>query len=115
MRNLNVLYVEDDEITRMVLSRQLSAEYSNIFQAADGKEGLRIYKEILPDVVITDLTMPVMSGMEMIMHILEIRPDQPIIVLTGCYDESQHFLDCVVISKPVVATDIFKTVESLGI
>jgi len=114
MKNLKILYVEDDEITRMVLLRQLSDVYSEVYDANNGSVGLEKYREHEPDVVITDLTMPVMSGIEMIKHIQHETPDQQIIVLTGFYDESKVLEGCKVLQKPIIVNEIFRIIADMN-
>jgi len=65
-KDIKILFVDDDEITRMVMVSQLSARYSAVFSAPNGREGLELFSNERPDVVVTDLSMPVMTGTEMI-------------------------------------------------
>lgn len=108
-----ILYVEDDDIARMLLFRQLAEKYDEIFQAENGARGLELYKEHSPDVVVTDLTMPVMSGVEMIKHIQHIRADQPIVVLTGFHEQAKFLEGCMVLKKPVSAADVLKLISEI--
>ena len=65
LKRLTVLYVEDDELTREMYSQFLTRMVGVLITAKDGKEGLVAYHEHKPDVIITDITMPVIDGLEM--------------------------------------------------
>ncbi|ADD67772.1 response regulator receiver protein [Denitrovibrio acetiphilus DSM 12809] len=86
---LTVLYVEDDDITREMAYRMLSKYFKVVHPASDGKEGLGKYREFRPDLIITDLSMPEMSGFEMIEKIREIDSETPIIVTTAYRSEAE--------------------------
>jgi len=98
--DIKVMFVDDDAITRMVMVRQLEAKYSVLFSAANGKEGLEIFKKEKPDVVVTDLGMPVMSGEEMIGEIRKIEPMQNVIVISGYHNPIDDD-KVLVVQKPV--------------
>ncbi|QEM69585.1 diguanylate cyclase [Geobacter sp. FeAm09] len=113
--DISLLYVEDDQITRDTVSRLLMRAVGTVYVAADGREGLAMYRAHLPDVVVTDIRMPVMNGMEMVHEIRRIRPDCPVIVLTA-FSDTEYLLDCVsiginhYIGKPV---DVAKLMEAV--
>ena len=68
-KDITVLYVEDDPDARKELSELLNIFFDNIIVAVNGEEGLKAFRENSIDLVISDITMPVMDGLEM-MHIL---------------------------------------------
>ena len=81
--DLRLLYVEDDDSTLRALTRVLSKQFKEVITASDGVEGLSLYKKYLPDMVLTDLTMPKMTGLEMSAAIKEIDKDAIIIALSA--------------------------------
>jgi YesN/AraC family two-component response regulator len=89
LKTRSVLYVEDEVIMRMSIGRFLRRRFGLVFEAENGKVGLDLYQQHRPDLVITDIEMPVMSGMEMIGRIFELNHNQPIIITTG-YKDDQH-------------------------
>ncbi len=103
LKNLTVLYAEDDEITREMAFRMLSKYFKVVHPAADGQEGLTLFEECTPpDLVITDLSMPEMSGFEMIDNIRKKSKDIPIIVTTAYRNEAESLTDVsAVVYKPV--------------
>ncbi len=88
---ITVLYVEDEEEVRNSIARALKRRVGNIITAANGQEGLDLFKKERPDIIVTDLEMPIMNGMTMIEKIREISGnDYPIIVVTA-YRDDEHY------------------------
>lgn len=83
-----MLVVEDDAETRGALARELTARGYRIDQAADGKAALRRWEAQRPDVVLLDLGLPDMDGLQVIRRI---RRDAatPIVILSGRYEEKE--------------------------
>lgn len=81
---LSILIVEDNRELRNLLRNILSKKYS-VLEAANGEEGLRLAAEAIPDMIISDVMMPVMDGLEMIGHIKENKDIYhiPIILLSA--------------------------------
>ncbi|HUW50015.1 MAG TPA: HD domain-containing phosphohydrolase [Sulfuricella sp.] len=92
MKTLSVLYVEDEEEVRELLSRFLMRWVGVLHTAANGQEGIRAFAEYNPDVVVTDIKMPVMDGLEMASSIKSsTREEVPIIVITA-HSEQDYFI-----------------------
>jgi response regulator RpfG family c-di-GMP phosphodiesterase len=89
LKTLSLLYVEDDEETRELLGRYLGRRFKHLDTAANGAEGLESFRTNRQDVIITDIKMPQMDGLEMAEHIKAIADDIPIVVITAYSD-----LDC---------------------
>ncbi len=83
LKKINILIVEDGQDIREIMSSTLNKLFKSTNVAVDGVDGLNRFKELKPDVVITDIRMPNMSGNDMIDEIKKISPDTPIIVVTG--------------------------------
>ncbi len=79
----HVLVVDDEESLRDILEEMLSAGGYRVSQAADGIQGLNLFKKEKIDVVITDLGMPGMSGWEFVDGIKKMKSDVPVILTTG--------------------------------
>ena len=78
-----ILIIDDEEDVRYVLRRILGRAGHEILEAADGGEGIEIDKSEAPDLVITDIFMPEVEGMETLREIKKNHPDQKIIVISG--------------------------------
>lgn len=79
----NILLVDDEEDIREVLSMALTDIGYHVFEAKNGKEALRIFKEINPPIVLTDIKMPGIDGIELLQEIKRWNPDAEVIMITG--------------------------------
>lgn len=86
MKSLKLLYVEDEETIREQLLESFKRKFLNIVIAKDGLEGLEAFKNEKPDLIITDIKMPKINGLDMIEAIRKIDEDIPIIVTTAYSD-----------------------------
>ncbi|WP_051654254.1 EAL domain-containing protein [Persephonella sp. KM09-Lau-8] len=91
---IKVLYVEDDPRVRETTLLLLKEFFHKILTASNGNEGLKIYQKEKPDLIITDINMPVMSGLEMVSKIREKDKDIPIIVLTA-HSETDYLIQSI--------------------
>jgi two-component system cell cycle response regulator CpdR len=82
---LRILYVEDNEIVREVTSELLAQDQRQIVACATAEEALKTFTAEPFDLVITDVSLPVMSGLDLARSILKLRPRMPIILASG-YD-----------------------------
>ncbi|MBL8208326.1 MAG: sigma-54-dependent Fis family transcriptional regulator [Blastocatellia bacterium] len=78
-----ILLVDDDASLRRVLAHHLTEAGYQVLTAADGKEGLRVFTEQQVDLVITDIQMPELSGLEMLRRTSVISPDVMVLVITA--------------------------------
>ncbi|WP_093309630.1 response regulator [Tindallia californiensis] len=84
----NVLIVDDSPIIHNLLRKVLERNnYSVCGDAKNGKEGVDMYKELNPDIVFMDITMPVMEGLDAVKIIKEFDPDAKIIMLSAMGDD----------------------------
>ena len=79
---MRVLIVDDHPIVRAGLRRLLAAEPAEVREAESGKEALRIFREERPDLVILDLNLPEIGGLEIIRRLKTIDPEVRILVLS---------------------------------
>jgi len=86
LRQRVILYVEDDVNIRKNAVEYLNYYCDNIYEAADGQEGYRKYKELNPDIIITDVKMPKLSGLELAQKIRQEDKTTLIIVITAHAD-----------------------------
>lgn len=86
-RDKSILYVEDSVTLQKQAAKFLSKIFNKFFQAYNGEEGYRKFIKYKPDLVLTDLTMPKKSGLDMIVAIKEVQTDAKIIVLSAHNDD----------------------------
>ena len=80
---VNILYVEDNEIVRELTCEMLMREDRRITAFGTAEEALAEFVDGGFDLVITDVSLPKMSGLEFVREIRRLRPDTPVIVATG--------------------------------
>jgi len=85
-KNLSLLYVEDDKSMQTTSVELFENFFQNITIASDGLEALSLYKNRKIDVIITDISMPHMDGIELIKQIRNIDPTIPIVVYSALND-----------------------------
>lgn len=83
-----ILVIDDDEKNRKLLKMRLQSEDYIVREAADGLEGLKSLDEQVPELILCDVKMPGMSGLDLIKEIREKEMDVPIIVMTAYGSES---------------------------
>lgn len=111
LKKLNVLYIEDDAATREALSKFLRLRVGRMTSAATGEEGLEKYRTYSPNLLIVDLIMPGMSGLEMIGEIRRLDKNCPILI-TSTVNEVNTVLEAVdmgiahYIVKPIDTEDL---------
>jgi CheY-like chemotaxis protein len=88
LNDTTVMYVEDNLATQKLIKKILHRHCKEVFVANDGVEGLALYKKIHPDIVLSDIVMPNMNGIEMSEKIKELNPKQ-IISLFTAYNEPE--------------------------
>ena len=93
-QELRVLYVEDDRDLRENTTRLLTSFFTNVTSAENGQVGLDKYREGSYDIVITDINMPVMSGVKLSREIKASNKKQVIIVISA-HDEAKYLLDLI--------------------
>lgn len=79
----DILIIDDEKAIRKTLTEILSFEGYKIDEASDGEEGLKTFKEKNYDVVLCDIKMPKLDGIEFLQKAGEINPDVPIIMISG--------------------------------
>ncbi len=89
LKEITVLYVEDEDMMRESVVTLLKRRFKEVLVACNGAEALDVFKKNKVDVIITDLQMPVMDGMELSKHIREIN-NTPIVVVSAFNDDSHQ-------------------------
>lgn len=123
---VSILFVEDDELVLALQASIIDATYPDVmlYTAVNGKSGLELFNEHIPDIVITDINMSGMCGVQMSDKIRAIKPDTKIIVITGNSNASVENGKCILrnsdgirievnhyIVKPVDLPQLFTAIE----
>lgn len=111
LNNVSILCVEDEHEPRNVLANYLRRRGATVFEAENGQEGLRLFKSHRPDIVVSDIRMPVMDGIAMCQTIRKLDADAAMLFLTAHSDTGllQRAIDLETIQyiiKPVNADSL---------
>jgi len=113
-----LLYVDDDERSINFISKIITRRYPGLklFIAENGAKGLELYREQRPDIVLTDMYMPVMDGIQMANEIRTIDAEAVIIAVTG-YDDPSYLHNAIEIGirhyvmKPLIQENLFAVID----
>jgi DNA-binding NtrC family response regulator len=114
---VTLLYVEDEEMIREAVTVFLELHCAKVVTAADGFGALRMFKEHRPDLVLTDILMPRMDGMQLAARLREENPLLPIIITTA-FSETAHLLRAIelrvagFIRKPLDYDDLIRAIRN---
>jgi len=89
-----ILFVEDEPEVRFELKRFLQRYSSNVLIASNGEEGMELFKKNTPDIVISDIKMPKMNGIDMAKKMKQLSPEQTIIFTTA-HSDNNYFLEAI--------------------
>lgn len=122
-KKYSILYAEDDEQVRKNYVLYLENYFEEIYQAKDGKEALSIYKDKKPDVLLLDITMPEVNGLDVAKTVRNTDQETPIIVLSA-HSNKEFLFDAIKLSlvdyliKPINRNEfksvMVKTLDNLS-
>ena len=91
LKHLTVLFVEDEEFSREICSEFLSRLVGVLVTAHNGAEGLEAWRQHKPDIIITDIQMPVMDGLTMLDEIRSVDRVVPVIIMSA-FEETEYLI-----------------------
>ncbi len=117
--SLEILIIDDEDLFREDLATLLESEGFSCRTAPDGEAGLKLAEEASPDVVLTDLVMPGIDGLEVVARLSSVSPESAVIVITafGSLDSAVEAFRAGAadyLLKPVVPQDLFSKVRRIG-
>ncbi len=118
--SISILYVEDEQSIREGYAKALDRLCDKLYIAQNGQEGLELYKEHSPDIIISDIKMPVMNGIEMVRAIRKINPDECCIIFTTAHSDSGYLFEALELQvngyllKPVQKNILKSKIENLS-
>lgn len=119
-KRTSIILADDHPIVRKALRNDLEkeADFVILAEAGDGEEAIRLVSELTPDVVIMDIGMPKINGIEATRQIKSAYPDTIILVLT-VYDDTEHILGILesgadgYLTKNILVEDIIKSIRAV--
>ncbi|OJJ29343.1 response regulator transcription factor [Campylobacter concisus] len=119
LNNLTVLIVENEGDGKKIVQEVMRDKFEKVITAQNGDEGLKKFKKYNPNMVITDVFMPIMNGLDMAKSIKEISKDTPIIVFST-NSEKDTLLKAIDVGidkyvlKPIDLDDFLVTLENVA-
>uniref|UniRef100_UPI0001A48A84 uncharacterized protein n=1 Tax=Wolinella succinogenes TaxID=844 RepID=UPI0001A48A84 len=113
---LKILIVEDDTDAREWLSTIISNHFPEVWSAGDGEEGERLFGLHAPDVIITDIRMPKLGGLEMLDRI-KAGGAKPYVIVISAFSEMKYFIKAIELGvhlflpKPIEPGRLMETLE----
>lgn len=118
LKELSVLLVEDEAKIRDLLAGVMEKVFKKVITAQNGEEGLKKFKKFNPNIVITDILMPIRDGLEMSKDIRAISPETPIVVLSA-FNDKDKLMQAIEIGinkyllKPIDMDELIYAIETL--
>lgn len=94
LKNFTILYVEDEDDIRRNAVEYLQRICKEVLEARDGKEAIHVWQEHHPDIIITDISMPKLNGIDMARYIRASDTDTQIIIATA-YTDTEYLMQAV--------------------
>jgi len=119
LKNFSLLFVEDDLITQEQMKMLLEEDCKTFFQAYNGKDAIDLYNKENPDIVITDINLPFLSGLELAKIIKEKDIAKPIIILSA-HDNKDNILNSInlgsdgFIAKPIDIELLYERLNAIA-
>jgi len=114
--DLTLLYVEDDDELRKQFLRVLKLKFRTVYQAVDGAQAIDIYRDKQPNIIITDINLPKVDGLELIENIRK-EDKETAIVIISAYSDQDKLLRAIKLGlseyliKPVPLKKLLLTLE----
>ena len=119
LKELSILLVEDEAKIRDLLAGVMEKVFKKVITAQNGEEGLKKFKKFNPNIVITDILMPIRDGLEMSKDIKAISPETPIVVLSA-FNDKDKLMQAIEIGinkyllKPIDMDELIYAIETLA-
>ncbi len=116
LKSLTILYAEDEEGIRRNIADSLKYYAKDIYEASNGQEAYEIYTEKQPDIILSDIHMPILDGIAFIKKIRQENRQIPVVMITA-HTDKKYLLEAVelhmekYIVKPVDLDELFEILE----
>jgi diguanylate cyclase (GGDEF)-like protein len=94
LKNFTLLYVDDDQMMQENMGFILQSRVKHLYQAKNGEEGLKIFKEKKPDIIVTDVCMPLLNGLDMSEKIKKENEETPILMISG-FEDTENLIKAI--------------------
>ncbi len=120
LKSLHILYVEDDNALREHMVELLRLIFDHVCPAKNGKEGLELFRAHSPHIVITDIKMPVLDGLEMSAIIKQEKKSTPIII-TSAFNDTDYMIKAIelgvdrFVPKPIEQDSLLNAISTCAV
>ncbi|OCL82083.1 response regulator transcription factor [Arcobacter porcinus] len=115
LKNLTILYAEDEEGIRKNIADSLSYYVKEVIEASNGEEAFNLFEMKKPDIILSDLHMPILNGIDFVKRVRQNNRNIPIVMITA-FTDKKYLLEAVelhmekYIVKPI---ELYELLESL--
>ena len=119
LQKLTILIVEDENEIRKLMEEVMKSVFFEVYSAKNGDEGIKKFKKFAPDLIVTDIAMPIMDGLDMAKMINEISPTTPIIARSA-FSDKEKLLKAIEVGvdkyilKPVDMDELLLAIENIA-
>jgi len=119
LKEIDLLFVEDEEQIRESFCKMIARKVNNFYMASNGIEGLELFKKNSPQIIISDVQMPKMNGLEMAEKIREIDKDVKIMIVSA-FNDSEYLFKAIendvsgYLVKPINKVKLYKQLNDLA-
>lgn len=112
-KELSVLYAEDELQTQKAMRSILEELFGRVHVASNGQEGIELFRQHRPDLILSDINMPKVTGIEMVSAIRSVDEEVPVMLITA-YSDTQYLMDSIFLGvdryaiKPLDQKEFFK-------
>jgi len=116
LQKLTILYAEDEEGVRKNIADSLGYYVKEVYEASNGQEAFEIYEDKKPDIILSDIHMPILDGIEFVKKVRAKNREIPIVMITA-HTDKEYLLKAVelhmekYIIKPLNMDELFSTLE----
>ncbi len=115
-KDFSILYVEDDEGIRSINFSMFKRIFKKAYEASDGEIGYQLYLKYKPDIIVTDIKMPRMDGIELAKKIRK-SDEQTRIIITTAFNDEKYLIEAIELNlerylvKPITKRNLFPALE----
>ncbi|OCL86875.1 Response regulator MprA [Aliarcobacter thereius] len=116
LKNLTILYAEDEEGIRKNIADSLSYYVKEVIEASNGEEAFKLYEIKKPDIILSDIHMPILNGIDFVKKVRQNNRNIPIIMITA-FTDKKYLLEAVelhmekYIVKPIELDELLDSLE----
>jgi DNA-binding response OmpR family regulator len=114
LKQKSILFVDDDRQTVEAIQKKLNSKFGTAYFAYDGQEGLELFNKYKPDIIISDIEMPLLNGIELLKYVKKAATNTLFFIISGYTQESVDAKDAdAFFVKPFYTKEVFAKITSI--